>query len=76
MRISLAKNRSHGAEWNTRSNISTGFVRVPVSSILSFSTMCGSGVNGASPSVNAAARAAHQGMLSRKAMALTFKEKI
>ena len=49
-KINLMLSNNHGVPWSSRSKMSMSLFSSPVASILSFSSTCGSGEKGASPS--------------------------
>ena len=49
-KINLMLSSNHGVPWSSRSKMSMSLFSSPVASILSFSSTCGSGEKGASPS--------------------------
>ena len=54
IRAIFTNSRTHGVACISRSKMSIGLTSVPAQSIFTFSTICGSGKNGARPSVSAA----------------------
>ena len=64
VRASFKTSKAQGMPCKSKSNISMGLRSSPFPSIFNFSQICGSGTNGASPSVRAIARNSNKGCRS------------